>query len=144
MLDSHSRISGIGEYDGVEIMGTGIASTGMPIRNLSMLPRETGSALQECYLRGAMRLRRDGAQILWSMCDVHCDNSDRNLRFRLNRLGYIGSAYLVRIVFGFHDGQICVGRIKDSVPNFIDLPEQLIIEPPPKKIQRLIVLCDLI
>ncbi len=62
MLDSHSRISGIGEYDGVEIMGTGIASTGMPMRNLSMLPRETGSALQECYLRGAMRLRRDGAQ----------------------------------------------------------------------------------
>ena len=62
MLDSHSKISGIGEYDGVEIIGTGIVSTGIPMRNLSMLPRETGAALQGGYLRGAMRLRRDGAQ----------------------------------------------------------------------------------
>ena len=70
MLDGHSKISGIGEYDGVEIMGTGIISTGIPMRNLSMLPREAGEALQSAYLRGAMRLRRDGAQWVF----------DKNLR----------------------------------------------------------------
>jgi tetratricopeptide (TPR) repeat protein len=70
MLDGHSKISGIGEYDGVEIMGTGIVSTGIPMRNLSMLPREAGEALQSAYLRGAMRLRRDGAQWVF----------DKNLR----------------------------------------------------------------
>ncbi len=70
MLDSHSKISGIGEYDGVEVMGTGIISTGIPMRNLGMLPREAGEALQRGYLRGATRLRRDGAQWVF----------DKNLR----------------------------------------------------------------
>lgn len=70
MLDSHSKISGIGEYDGVELMGQGIISTGLPMRSLGALPREAATTLQHAYLRGAHRLRRAGAQ--WTF--------DKNLR----------------------------------------------------------------
>ena len=43
-----------------------------------------------------------------------------------------GFAHSVRVVFGFHYCQICVGRITDFVPNFVDLPKHFVIEPPPK------------
>ncbi len=70
MLDGHSKISGIGEYDGVEFIGQAIASTGYPLRSLDALLCETVSSMQQGYLRGATSLRRDGAQ--WTF--------DKNLR----------------------------------------------------------------
>ncbi|MSQ90226.1 MAG: sulfotransferase family protein [Phycisphaerales bacterium] len=64
MLDSHPMIGGIGEYDGVEILADGIASTGRTLRDISQFPRDAAAELQRGYLRGALRLKRAGAA--WS------------------------------------------------------------------------------
>lgn len=64
MLDSHPMIGAIGEYDGVEVLADGIASTGRTLRDIAQLPRENAMNLRQGYLKGALRLRRAGAP--WS------------------------------------------------------------------------------
>ncbi len=61
MLDSHPQICGIGEYDGVEIIAQGIASTGRTLRDLAHTPRDVAATLQRGYTDHAARLRRPGA-----------------------------------------------------------------------------------
>ncbi len=61
MLDSHPGISGIGEFDGVELLAEALASTGRTLRDLAQLPRDVASELQQQYVRNATRLRRPDA-----------------------------------------------------------------------------------
>ncbi len=62
MLDSHPAISGIGEFDGVEMLADALASTGCTLRDLPRVSRETAQELQLQYVQNATRLRRVGAQ----------------------------------------------------------------------------------
>jgi hypothetical protein len=62
MLDRHPAVSGIGEYDGVETIGGDLVSMGRWPRGLAAAPREALLAVQQRYLAGAGRLRREGAQ----------------------------------------------------------------------------------
>lgn len=62
MLDRHPSISGIGEFDGVELLAEALASTGTSLRDLAQLPREVAYEIQQQYLRNAIRLRRPDAQ----------------------------------------------------------------------------------
>ncbi len=64
MLDSHSQISGIGEFDGVDVIAASLISTGRWPRSINLLPRATLMEMQQSYLNGAQRLRRAGAA--WS------------------------------------------------------------------------------
>lgn len=64
MLDRHPAIGGIGEYDGVEILGGELVSLGAWPRRIGMVPRDTLLALQHRYLEGANRLKRAGTA--WS------------------------------------------------------------------------------
>ena len=64
MLDRHPSIGGIGEYDGIETLGGDLVSMGRWPRGLASAPREALMAVQQRYLAGAARLRREGAA--WS------------------------------------------------------------------------------
>ena len=61
MLDRHPSISGIGEYDGVEVLGGELISMGRWPRGLSSMPRDALLALQGRYTVGADRLKRTDA-----------------------------------------------------------------------------------
>jgi len=62
MLDAHPSVSGIGEFDGVRRLAQGIASSGIDCASLPMLDRARAVALQDEYLQGARRIRREGAE----------------------------------------------------------------------------------
>ena len=64
MLDRHPAISGIGEYDGVNTMGTAVLGQGVWPRELSMLDARMAASMQADYLAGAAVTRRASAQ--WS------------------------------------------------------------------------------
>ncbi len=64
MLDSHSAISGIGEFDGVDVIAASLTSTGRWPRSINMVPRATLMEMQQSYFDGAHRLRRTNA--MWS------------------------------------------------------------------------------
>ena len=64
MLDAHPEVSGIGEFDGVRRLASGITATGIDFAALGSIDRERAMALQREYLGGAHRLRREGAR--WS------------------------------------------------------------------------------
>jgi len=61
MFDGHSQISGIGEYEGMSLMGFSIESTGVPVRNIGRLPHNVVMQLQQRYMKGVEQLRRPGA-----------------------------------------------------------------------------------
>jgi len=62
MLDGHSKVSGIGEYDGVRRLGNGFVSSGISMQGIGMMPRELAQNLQSDYLDGATRFKREGAE----------------------------------------------------------------------------------
>lgn len=61
MFDGHSQISGIGEYEGMGLMGSTIESTGVPVRNIGRFPHKVVMQLQQRYMKGVEQLRRPGA-----------------------------------------------------------------------------------
>jgi hypothetical protein len=63
MLDAHPSISGIGEYDGVEMLANDLVSTGRWPRAASSIARDDLLAMQSRYMSGARRLTREGATI---------------------------------------------------------------------------------
>ena len=63
MLDRHPAISGIGEYDGINTMGTAVLGQGVWPRELSMLDARMAASMQADYLTGAAVTRR--ASALW-------------------------------------------------------------------------------
>ena len=62
MLDRHPGISGIGEYEGVQQMGSGLISAGVWPRDLGALEPEAAVALQREYIDGARSRARRGAE----------------------------------------------------------------------------------
>ncbi len=64
ILDRHPAIGGIGEYDGINTMGTAVVGQGAWPRDLSTLDPRTAAQLQADYLAGASVTRRAGAT--WS------------------------------------------------------------------------------
>ena len=64
MLDRHPAIGGIGEFDGVNTLGTAVVGQGAWPRELSMLDPRVAAQLQAEYLAGAAVTRRSGAA--WS------------------------------------------------------------------------------
>jgi tetratricopeptide (TPR) repeat protein len=64
MLDRHPAIGGIGEFDGVNTLGTAVVGQGAWPRELSMLDPRVAAQLQAEYLAGAAVTRRSGAT--WS------------------------------------------------------------------------------
>ena len=62
MLDAHPAVSGIGEYEGVRLMGESLAAMGRTGRALSQLSRPDAIRLQRAYLDDALRRRRRGAR----------------------------------------------------------------------------------
>jgi tetratricopeptide (TPR) repeat protein len=64
MLDRHPAIGGIGEFDGVNTLGTAVVGQGAWPRELSMLDPRVAAQLQADYLAGAAVTRRSGAT--WS------------------------------------------------------------------------------
>lgn len=63
MLDRHPDISGIGEYDGVELIAQGVTSLGHDLRYPGLIPAADLAALQSRYLEGAAQLRRPSARV---------------------------------------------------------------------------------
>ena len=70
MLDAHSHIGAIGEYDGVQHIADGAISAGFTMQSIGMLPRELAKAMQLEYLNGANKFKRAGTE--WAF--------DKNLR----------------------------------------------------------------
>jgi len=64
MLDRHPAIGGIGEYDGINTMGTELVAQGTWPAQLGMLDRAAAGRLQADYLAGAAVTRRADAR--WS------------------------------------------------------------------------------
>jgi tetratricopeptide (TPR) repeat protein len=64
MLDRHPAIGGIGEFDGVNTLGTAVVGQGAWPRELSMLDPRVAAQLQADYLAGAAVTRRSGTT--WS------------------------------------------------------------------------------
>ena len=64
MLDRHPAIGGIGEFDGVNTLGTAVVGQGAWPRELSMLDPRVAAQLQAEYLAGAAVTRRSGTT--WS------------------------------------------------------------------------------
>ncbi len=64
MLDRHPAIGGIGEYDGINTMGTELVAQGTWPAQLGMLDRAAAGRLQADYLAGAAVTRRADAS--WS------------------------------------------------------------------------------
>jgi len=64
MLDRHPAIGGIGEFDGVNTLGTAVVGQGAWPRELSMLDPRIAAQLQADYLAGTAVTRRSGAT--WS------------------------------------------------------------------------------
>lgn len=63
MLDRHSAIAGIGEYEGIErILGDLVALGAWP-RRTNMLARHVAVAMQQRYVDGARAVARPGAQV---------------------------------------------------------------------------------
>ena len=63
MLDWHPEIGGIGEYDGVAILGGEMTALGAWPRRVAMLGPQALAPMRDRYLRGARHLRRDGARL---------------------------------------------------------------------------------
>jgi tetratricopeptide (TPR) repeat protein len=61
MLDAHSAVSGIGEYDGARFLSESLESMALQDRGLAQLSRPDAIRLQRAYLDGAERRRRAGA-----------------------------------------------------------------------------------
>ena len=70
MLDAHPKISGIGEYDGLRLIGEGVQSLGCAGRSIGHLQSQDAIRLQGEYLADARRRQRSGSQ--WMV--------DKNLR----------------------------------------------------------------
>jgi hypothetical protein len=64
MLDRHPAIGGIGEFDGVNTLGTAVVGQGAWPRELSMLDPRIAAQFQAEYLAGAAVTRRSGTT--WS------------------------------------------------------------------------------
>ena len=62
MLDRHPDIAGIGEYDGVNTLGTALIAQGAWPGGLGMLDPSVLRELQQAYLSGAHASRRAGAR----------------------------------------------------------------------------------
>ena len=62
MLDRHPDISGIGEYDGINTLGTALVSHGVWPHALASLDAAAARELQEAYLAGSSVSRRAGAR----------------------------------------------------------------------------------
>lgn len=62
MLDAHSHIGAIGEYDGVQHIADGVISAGFTMQSIGMLPRELAKAMQLEYLNGANKFKRAGTE----------------------------------------------------------------------------------
>jgi hypothetical protein len=60
MLDRHPAIGGIGEYDGINTLGTAVAGQGVWPGGLAMLDSGVAAALQAEYLAGAGVTQRAG------------------------------------------------------------------------------------
>jgi hypothetical protein len=60
MLDRHPQVGGIGEYDGVNTMGTAVVGQGAWPGGLAMLDPAIATALQAEYLAGAAVTQRAG------------------------------------------------------------------------------------
>ena len=58
MLDRHSAVTGIGEYDGINTLGTAVISAGAWPTGLAMLPTDEALAMQQAYLSGIASMRR--------------------------------------------------------------------------------------
>ena len=65
MLDACPAISGIGEYDGLDTLSNDLISTGRWPRGAASMTRETLTAMQSRYMSGALRLKREGATIMF-------------------------------------------------------------------------------
>lgn len=61
MLDAHPRISGIGEYDGIETLADELVATGRYPRSIASIPAAALEAARDRYRTGARRLARAGA-----------------------------------------------------------------------------------
>ena len=62
MLDRHSAVTGIGEYDGINTLGTAVISAGAWPTGLAMLPTDEALAMQQNYLSGIASMRRGNTQ----------------------------------------------------------------------------------
>lgn len=62
MLDRHPAISGIGEYEGLQQLGTQLVSAGAWPRDLDALDGAAALAMQREYVDGARSVARPGAQ----------------------------------------------------------------------------------
>ena len=62
MLDRHSAVTGIGEYDGINTLGTAVISAGAWPTGLAMLPTDEALAMQQNYLAGIASMRRGNTQ----------------------------------------------------------------------------------
>jgi hypothetical protein len=62
MLDRHPGISGIGEYEGLQQVGSSLVSAGVWPCDIGALEPGAGAALQREYLEGARSLARHGAE----------------------------------------------------------------------------------
>jgi hypothetical protein len=60
MLDRHPKVGGIGEYDGINTMGTAVVGQGAWPGGLAMLDPAIATALQAEYLAGAAVTQRAG------------------------------------------------------------------------------------
>jgi tetratricopeptide (TPR) repeat protein len=70
MLDCHPDISGIGEYEGVDVLTSSLMAMRVLPHGLASLSRDVVMNLQGRYLAGARRIQRPGARWLF----------DKNLR----------------------------------------------------------------
>jgi tetratricopeptide (TPR) repeat protein len=61
MLDGHSAIAGIGEYDGIETLADELVATGRYPRSIGAIAPATLEAARDRYRAGARRLARAGA-----------------------------------------------------------------------------------
>ena len=62
MLDRHSAVTGIGEYDGINTLGTAVISAGAWPTGLAMLTTDEALAMQQAYLSGIASMRRGNTQ----------------------------------------------------------------------------------
>jgi hypothetical protein len=63
MLDAHPAVSGIGEHEGLGVLGEALASAGVWPYRLKYLADDSAGALQQRYLHGARRRARAGTAV---------------------------------------------------------------------------------
>jgi hypothetical protein len=63
MLDRHSEVAGIGEYEGIDQIVGDLVSVGAWPRRVSVLAREAASKIQSRYIDGARALARTNARV---------------------------------------------------------------------------------